>query len=71
MENAWLDLGLLDQTQLRQLSKDLSNAAKTVSHTLIAFPGSVCSVTLLLLIPSAQAEAQKSFVKFSKALGGP
>ena len=52
VEHAWLDLGLLDQTQLGQLSTDLSNAAETVvvTHPPLRSPGSACSLTFLLLI---------------------
>ena len=42
MEHAWLDLGLLDKTQLVQLARDLSTASKMVRsralHALVRLP---------------------------------
>ena len=84
VEHAWLDLGLLDKTQLVQLAKDLTTASKKVSrsralikntssralHALVRLPRVFyAALADCFTFPPAQIAAELRLVKFSKALG--
>ena len=74
VEHAWLDLGLLDKTQLVQLARDLSTASKMVRsralHALVRLPRVFyAALADCFTFPPAQIAAEQRLVKFSKALG--
>ena len=75
VEHAWLDLGLLDKTRLIQMQKDLSNASKKV---VVKLHPNLCSLGIALgafgslvtfTFTSAQADAEKRFLKLCTSLG--